>query len=237
MPCNSKVRPQKPIILAEFNVICRSWNLKRNVGPKTKDFVTWQFYPKLTTFCRLCRSILIIFWDCKIKFISRTLSLWLHFLIGGFYSDTIAFVNDSCLRCPNGTFVPYSKTPGKSTRECIACPQGRDILSSNLVEHRPRRLYWWWQGYQIQICMLACSMGSEFRAADSQHSIRLREIVFDSFWIKFFIKLKKKNKIILTICWWFYCSLDASKNNKNHQKTSKCQLSYAYKSTSVLIGC
>ena len=112
----------------EFYVIFRSWNLKRNVGPKTKDFVTRQFYPKLTAFFRLCRSILVIFWDYKIKFISRTLSLWLHFLIGGFYSDTIAFVNDSCLRCPNGTFVPYSKAPGKSARECIACPQGRHIL-------------------------------------------------------------------------------------------------------------
>ena len=72
---DSKVRPQWPIILREFYVICRSWNLKRNVGPKTKDFVTEQFYPKLTTFCRLCRSILVIFWDYKFKFISRTLSL------------------------------------------------------------------------------------------------------------------------------------------------------------------
>ena len=58
----------------------------------------------------------------------KTLSLSVHFLIGGFYSDTKAFVNDSCLRCPNGTFVPYSKAPGKSARECIACPQGRHIL-------------------------------------------------------------------------------------------------------------
>ena len=63
-----------------------------------------------------------------IKFISRTLSLGLNFLIGGFYSDTIAFVSDGCLRCPNGTFVPYSKAPGKSARECIACPQGRYIF-------------------------------------------------------------------------------------------------------------
>ena len=72
---DSKVRPKKPIILREFYIICRSWNLKRNVGPKTKDVVTWQFYPKLTTFCPLCRSILVIFWDYKFKFISRTLSL------------------------------------------------------------------------------------------------------------------------------------------------------------------
>ena len=37
-------------------------------------------------------------------------------------------------------------------------------------------------------------MGSEFRAADSEHSIRLRQIVFDGFWMKFFIELKKKTK-------------------------------------------
>ena len=29
--------------------------------------------------------------------------------------------------------------------------------------------------------ILACSMGSKFRPADSQHYIRLREIVFDGF--------------------------------------------------------
>ena len=37
-------------------------------------------------------------------------------------------------------------------------------------------------------------MVSEFRDADSQHSIRLREIVSDGFWIKFFIELNKKKK-------------------------------------------
>ena len=101
--------------------------VKKELRTQNQGFCNPAILPQ-TTFCRLCRSILVIFWDYKIKFISRTLSLWLHFLIGGFYSDTIAFVNDSCLRCPNGTFVPYSKTPGKSARECIACPQGRHIF-------------------------------------------------------------------------------------------------------------
>ena len=48
-------------------------------------------------------------------------------LIGGFYSDTEAFVGDSCLRCPNGTFVHYNKAPGVSARDCTACPQGRNV--------------------------------------------------------------------------------------------------------------
>ncbi|KAL9964157.1 hypothetical protein ACROYT_G027749 [Oculina patagonica] len=43
---------------------------------------------------------------------------------GGFYSDTKAFVSKSCLKCPNGTFVPYDKAPGKRAGDCIACPQG-----------------------------------------------------------------------------------------------------------------
>ena len=37
-------------------------------------------------------------------------------------------------------------------------------------------------------------MGSEFLAADYQHSVRSREIVIDGFWTKFFIELKKKTK-------------------------------------------
>ncbi|CAH3199086.1 unnamed protein product, partial [Porites evermanni] len=30
---------------------------------------------------------------------------------GGFYSDQLAFVNDSCLHCKNGTFVHYNNAP------------------------------------------------------------------------------------------------------------------------------
>ena len=37
-------------------------------------------------------------------------------------------------------------------------------------------------------------MGSEFRAADYQHSVRSREIVIDGSWTKFFIELKKNTK-------------------------------------------
>ena len=44
--------------------------LKRNVGPKTKDFLTLQFQPE-QLFCRLCRSISVILWDYKIKIIDK----------------------------------------------------------------------------------------------------------------------------------------------------------------------
>ncbi|KAL9969032.1 hypothetical protein ACROYT_G021194 [Oculina patagonica] len=43
---------------------------------------------------------------------------------GGFYSDTKAYVSEGCRKCPNGTFVPYNKAPGKKAQDCIACPQG-----------------------------------------------------------------------------------------------------------------
>ena len=62
--------------------------------------------------------------------------LVIHFssflLPGGFYTDQLAFVNDSCLHCENGTFVHYNNAPGKSPIDCRACPQG-DYLKSPLL--------------------------------------------------------------------------------------------------------
>lgn len=56
---------------------------------------------------------------------------------GGFYSDTKAFVSDSCLKCPNGTFVHYNKAPGVSPLDCIACPQGKIYeLETYLAGHK-----------------------------------------------------------------------------------------------------
>ena len=49
-------------------------------------------------------------------------------ILGGYYSDTEAFVSDSCLRCPNGTFVSENDAPGKRARDCRACPQGSTII-------------------------------------------------------------------------------------------------------------
>ncbi|XP_068749385.1 uncharacterized protein [Montipora capricornis] len=48
---------------------------------------------------------------------------------GGYYTDTPAFVSDSCKRCPNGTFVHFNKAPGKSYFDCSACSQGTDTYS------------------------------------------------------------------------------------------------------------
>ncbi|XP_068723830.1 uncharacterized protein [Montipora capricornis] len=45
---------------------------------------------------------------------------------GGYYSDTAAFVADSCRKCPNGTFVHKNKAPGKNSFDCGACPQGTE---------------------------------------------------------------------------------------------------------------
>ena len=51
---------------------------------------------------------------------------------GGFYSDTKAYVNESCLKCPDGTYVPYNNAPGKRARDCIACPQGKHISNEQI---------------------------------------------------------------------------------------------------------
>ncbi|KAL9977407.1 hypothetical protein ACROYT_G014804 [Oculina patagonica] len=45
---------------------------------------------------------------------------------GGFYSDTIGYVDKTCKRCPNGSFVAYDKTPGKQHRDCKSCPLGTE---------------------------------------------------------------------------------------------------------------
>ena len=33
-------------------------------------------------------------------------------ILGGFYSDVVGHVGTSCMKCPNGSFVAYSKAPG-----------------------------------------------------------------------------------------------------------------------------
>ena len=55
---------------------------------------------------------------------------------GGFYSDTRAHVNNSCRHCVNGTFVHYSKAPGKSPFDCKACPEGILTPQCNCISLR-----------------------------------------------------------------------------------------------------
>ena len=31
-----------------------------------------------------------------------------------------------CKRCPNGSFVPFDKAPGKHNRDCKSCPLGKN---------------------------------------------------------------------------------------------------------------
>ena len=48
-------------------------------------------------------------------------------LPGGFYSDTLGYVAQSCKRCPNGSYVAYDKKPGKSVLDCKSCPLGKQL--------------------------------------------------------------------------------------------------------------
>jgi hypothetical protein len=43
---------------------------------------------------------------------------------GGFYSDDVGYVGESCKKCPNGSFVQFDKTPGTSKQDCKSCPEG-----------------------------------------------------------------------------------------------------------------
>lgn len=61
--------------------------------------------------------------------LTSLIPIFFHLLcLGGFYSDTEAYVNVSCLKCPDGTFVPYNNAPGKAAWDCIACPQGKWMI-------------------------------------------------------------------------------------------------------------
>ena len=47
---------------------------------------------------------------------------------GGFYSDDLAYVAEDCKKCPNGSYVPYDQTPGKSVLDCKTCPEGKNVV-------------------------------------------------------------------------------------------------------------
>jgi len=47
---------------------------------------------------------------------------------GGFYSDDFGYVAQDCKKCPNGSYVPYDQTPGKSVLDCKTCPQGKHVV-------------------------------------------------------------------------------------------------------------
>lgn len=49
---------------------------------------------------------------------------------GGFYVDDFGYVAKSCKKCPNGSFVPFEKTPGTRKQDCKSCPEGNKCLHS-----------------------------------------------------------------------------------------------------------
>ena len=56
-------------------------------------------------------------------------------LSGGFYSDTLGYVAESCMKCPNGSYVPYDKKPGKSVLDCKTCPEGKQLAGLRTFSH------------------------------------------------------------------------------------------------------
>lgn len=54
---------------------------------------------------------------------------------GGFYSDTLGYVAESCRKCPNGSYVAFDKKPGKSVLDCRACPLGKTLSRTHSFSH------------------------------------------------------------------------------------------------------
>ena len=76
--------------------------------------------------------------------LTSLIPIFFHLLcLGGFYSDTEAYVNVSCLKCPDGTFVPYNNAPGKAAWDCIACPQGKWMIREKNKEGGGGRGWKW----------------------------------------------------------------------------------------------
>ena len=55
------------------------------------------------------------------------------YFLGGFYSDDVGYVAVNCKKCPNGSFVPFDKTPGTRKQDCKSCPEG-EKTSLNVFE-------------------------------------------------------------------------------------------------------
>ena len=62
-------------------------------------------------------------------------------LSGGFYSDTLGYVAESCMKCPNGSYVPYDKKPGKSVLDCKTCPLGKQLARLRTFSHFTYSVY------------------------------------------------------------------------------------------------
>ena len=55
---------------------------------------------------------------------------------GGYYSDDVGYVGESCKKCPNGSFVQFDKAPGTSNEDCKSCPEGnnRTIFAKQIMQ-------------------------------------------------------------------------------------------------------
>lgn len=64
------------------------------------------------------------------------ISKWqMSFFLGGFYSDSVAHVDDQCFLCNPGTYVPPENAPGRRVLDCQVCPPGNlRVLSLSLIE-------------------------------------------------------------------------------------------------------
>ena len=59
----------------------------------------------------------------------------------------LGYVAHGCKKCPNGSYVSFDKTPGKSVLDCKACPEGKQsthlsncLRNCNLIKEYTNQL-------------------------------------------------------------------------------------------------
>ena len=64
------------------------------------------------------------------------------FFSGGFYSDSVAHVDDRCFLYNPGTYVPPEKAPGRRVLDCQVCPPGNIIVTQGRIFSLTLRQMW-----------------------------------------------------------------------------------------------
>ena len=68
--------------------------------------------------------------------------------VGGFYSDAVGHVAESCKRCPTGSFVSFDAAPGTQKQDCKSCPEGKNETRSHNWFYSSDVLYFYCKHYE-----------------------------------------------------------------------------------------
>lgn len=75
--------------------------------------------------------VLLVLTDFVLKRVIVT-TKWQISFSGGFYSDSVAHVDDRCFLCNPGTYVPPENASGRRVLDCQVCPPGNMIVKEDI---------------------------------------------------------------------------------------------------------